>query len=318
MNWSTVKNLLIAMLAAANVFLIYNISVQNRTKGYLDEREVADAVGILASRGLEVDAEAIPLKRMSADVCESLYPTDYFSGAAAALSGSSKTSAMMLPDGGMMIITAAGDSFEFYDDLGFVYYENSNVRGAAYTDITVDDRDGIIGRCGALTKARLSGCGKTVSDFLCRGQGEDSRFSVRVDGGASDDISGVTYIFVTQMLDGLPVCGNSAVCVFDGDELLLARGFWYFGTAGETYSEEIYDQVNILFTDLSSLTTRVTEEERADTRLPGVTSVAACYTPNWNADRTALYFIPSWQIEHTDGTEIVYNAVNNSEYLSTR
>lgn len=318
MNWSTVKNLLIAMLAAANVFLIYNISVQNRTKGYLDEKEVADAVGILAARGLEVDAGAIPLKRMNAAVCESFYPTDYFSGAAEALSGHERESAMMLPDGGMMIITVAGDSFEFYDDLGFVYYENSNVRGAAYTDITADDLYLVTESCGALTKAKLSGYGKRVSEFLCRGQGEDYRFGVRVDGGASDDISGVTYIFVTQMLDGLPVCGNSAVCVFDGDELLLARGFWYFGTAGETYGEEIYDQVNILFTDLSSLTTRIAEEERTDTRLPGVTSVTACYTPNWNADRTALYFIPSWQIEHTDGTQIVYNAVNNSEYLSTR
>ena len=68
MNWSTVKNLLIAMLVAANIFLIYNISVQNRNKSYLDEKEVADAVGILASRGLEVDAEAIPLRRISASV----------------------------------------------------------------------------------------------------------------------------------------------------------------------------------------------------------------------------------------------------------
>ena len=38
MNWSTVKNLLIAMLVAANIFLIYNISVQNRNKSYLDEK----------------------------------------------------------------------------------------------------------------------------------------------------------------------------------------------------------------------------------------------------------------------------------------
>ena len=98
MNWSTVKNLLIAMLVAANIFLIYNISVQNRNKSYLDEKEVADAVGILASRGLEVDAEAIPLRRISASVCESFYPTDYFSVAAEALSGSPRTSAMMLPD----------------------------------------------------------------------------------------------------------------------------------------------------------------------------------------------------------------------------
>lgn len=318
MNWSTVKNLLIAMLVAANIFLIYNISVQNRNKSYLDEKEVADAVGILASRGLEVDAEAIPLRRISASVCESFYPTDYFSVAAEALSGSPRTSAMMLPDGGMMIITAGGDSSEFYDDLRFVYYKNSNVRGAAYTDITADDLELVTENFGSLTKSKLSGYEKRVSDFLCRGQGEDYRFGVRIDGGALDEGAGVTYIFATQMLDGLPVYGNSAVCVFEGEDLLSARGYWYFGTAGETYSEEIYDQVNILFTDLSALTTRAAEEERPDAAFPGVTSVTACYTPNWNADRTALYFIPSWQIDHSDGTRIVYNAINNSEYLSTR
>ena len=225
---------------------------------------------------------------------------------------------MMLPDGGMMIITAGGDSSEFYDDLRFVYYKNSNVRGAAYTDITADDLELVTENFGSLTKSKLSGYEKRVSDFLCRGQGEDYRFGVRIDGGALDEGAGVTYIFATQMLDGLPVYGNSAVCVFEGEDLLSARGYWYFGTAGETYSEEIYDQVNILFTDLSALTTRAAEEERPDAGFPGVTSVTACYTPNWNADRTALYFILSWQIDHSDGTRIVYNAINNSEYLSTR
>ena len=54
MNWSTVKNLLIAMLVAANIFLIYNISVQNRNKSYLDEKEVADAVGYSRPAGLRL------------------------------------------------------------------------------------------------------------------------------------------------------------------------------------------------------------------------------------------------------------------------
>ena len=58
MNWSSVKNLLIAILVAANLFLVYNIARQDRTRGYIDENEVSGAVELLAERGLEVHSDS--------------------------------------------------------------------------------------------------------------------------------------------------------------------------------------------------------------------------------------------------------------------
>jgi len=86
-NWSSVKNLLIAILIAANVFMLYNIARQDRTRNYIDEGEVADAVELLAERGMIVPAEVIPLRMFRARIWESFYSDSYHTGVAEKLTG---------------------------------------------------------------------------------------------------------------------------------------------------------------------------------------------------------------------------------------
>lgn len=318
MNWSTVKNLLIAMLAAANIFLIYNILVQTRTKGYIDVHEVEDAAALLSDRGLTVSTDGVPLKKLSADIYESFFSDDYFVDASEKLSGTPRASARILPDGGMMILSESGSSFELYDNLGFIYHENSNIESRAYTDITAEKLFSGATGFAELKKIRLTELSVIAREFLTRAQGDDTYFDVRIDGGYYDSENDLSYVIATQMLDKLPVSGHQVVCVFDGSELRAASGFWYFENVDSGYNQELLDQVNVLFNDLAVLQSRTVEDGQSDSALPDVINVSACYSPNWNAERTAIYFIPSWQIEHSDGTIIVYNAVNGGEYLSTR
>ena len=70
MNWSSVKNLLIAILLAANLFLIFNIIRQDRTGNYISDEEIAGAVEVLAERGLVVPKSSIPKKKFKAAVWE--------------------------------------------------------------------------------------------------------------------------------------------------------------------------------------------------------------------------------------------------------
>lgn len=318
MNWSTVKNLLIAMLVAANIFLIYNISVQTRTKGYISTREVEDAAALLSERGLTVVTDGIPFKRLSSDVYESFFSDDYYVMTSEKLSMTSRASARILPDGGMMILSENGSSFELYDNLGFIYHENSNIDSKAYTDITAEKLLSGATDFAELRKTRLTELSVIAREFLTRTQKDDPYFGVRIDGGYQDPESGLSYVIATQMLDDLPVSGHQVVCVFEGSELRAVSGFWYFEKVGAGYNQELLDQINVLFNDLTVLQSRFAEDGQSDGTLPDVVNVSACYSPNWNAERTAIYFIPSWQIEHSDGTIIVYNAVNGGEYLSTR
>ncbi len=319
MNWSSVKNLLILMLVAANVFLLYNISVQRRSLAYIDEDEVMDAVSLLYDRGLPVDVECIPLRRFDADIYESVYGEDYFNRTAELLSGSKRQNATIIPNG-MMIVTENNDSFEFDNSLGFVYTKNNINQTAAYTDINADNFDDYAAVYTKPGKSQAAAAESVVVGFLSAGYGSESLFDIRVDGCIQDPNSGNYYIKASQLIDELPVYGHGAVCVVSSGELVAAWGHWYFFDFDTSYNSDLYDQVNILFSDLETLE-GLRESESAQTSeepLPGVVSVDACFATYWNAEKTALYFIPAWQIGHSDGTLIVYNAANNTEYLSTR
>lgn len=320
MNWSSVKNLLIAMLVAANVFILFNIAKQNRARGYIDENEVDMAVGLLNDRGLAIDADSIPLRRFDAYIYESLYGEDYFQNAAETLAGSKSANRFILPDGSFMIDTENGASFDFDNGLGFVYKENGNIPSEAYTDITAENFSGYAAQHAELDKSHLKESADSAVRFLNAGLGSESQLSVRVEGGFYDEISGYSYILVQQLLDGIPIYKHSAVCAFDGGRLIAVSGYWYFFGVESSWDEELCDQINILFTDLDTLEKRRDSGADSDKAepLPGIVTVTACYVPYWNSDKTALYFIPAWQIEHTDETTIVYNAVTNAEYISTR
>ena len=320
MNWTSVKNMLILMLVAANMFLLYNISVQRRSRSYIDEDEVINAVSLLDDRGLSVDVSCVPLSRFDADIYESVYGEDYFNRTAELLSGSKRQNATIIPNG-ILIVTENGASFEFDSSLGFVYTKNSTISASAYTDINADNFDEYAGIYDKPGKSQTSELERIVTGFLSAGYGSESLFDIRIDGCIQDPNSGNYYIKASQLLDGLSVYGHGAVCAVSGGELVAAWGHWYFFDFDTSYNSDLYDQVNILFLDLETLEGRRESEaagQSSEEPLPGVVSVDACFATYWNAEKTALYFIPAWQIGHTDGTLIVYNAANNTEYLSTR
>ena len=319
MNWASVKNMLILMLVAANVFLLYNISVQRRSLEYIDEDEVADAVSLLYDRGLSVDIGCVPLRRFDAEIYESVYGEDYFNRTAELLSGSKRQNATIIPNG-MMIITENGDSFEFDNSLGFIYTKNNNNQTAAYTNINADNFDDYAAVYQKPNKSQASDVEDIVVSFLSAGYGSESLFDIRVDGCILEPDTGNYYIKASQLIDGLVVYGHGVICVVSDGELVAASGHWYFFDFDTSYNSDLYDQVNILFSDLETLIGRRESEnaQGSEEPLPGVISVDACFTTYWNAEKTALYFIPSWQLGHSDGTLIVYNAANSTEYLSTR
>lgn len=331
MNWSSVKNLLIAILVAANLFLIFNIARQDRTRAYLSEEEVHGAVLLLAERGLSVPVESVPLKKFKAPVYESLYSDEYYTEAAQSLTGSEREMLYTLPSGGISITAENGAWVEFDTEFGFRYAEFDIPDAYAYTEITAESFAEAAKNNSAPGTSRMKTLSETAAEFLCKRVGDDSPLTAEfIDSFVGDD--GYTYLLALQTLDGCKVYSHYAVCVFDGDKLIFAHGRWYFSPIDEDYTTELFDQVNILFTDLTTLKTRsigmfaaegeiYSEPPQAvadDTALPAVTAISPCYAVYWNADKTALYFIPAWQINHIDSLTIVYNATNSTVYSSNK
>lgn len=333
MNWSSVKNLLIAILVAANLFLIFNIVRQDRTRGYISDGELRDAIELLGERGFSVLEAAVPTKRFKAPVYESQYDDEYYTEVATTLSGSEREMLYTMPNGGISISTKNGIWLEFDNGFDFRYSKFDISNSAAYTEITADTFANAAAAGSVLTASRMKSISSAVSDFLCRLQPKDSPLSAKTV-GAFTDSSGRTFVLAEQYLDGYKVYSHYAVCVFEDTKLIFAHGRWYFSDIGKSYSTELCDQVNILFTDMTFLKSNVanamlenggenadsssslTDSESENIVLPSVSSVTACYAAYWNSDKTALYFIPAWQIDHIDSLTIVYNAANATVYSS--
>ena len=103
---------MIAILIAANLFLLYQVLMQDRSRSYIDADEAANAVSLLAARGLSVSEDCVPLAKFNASVLESAYSEQYYYEVAEALSGSQSMPAQMLPDGGFSIALENGDVVE--------------------------------------------------------------------------------------------------------------------------------------------------------------------------------------------------------------
>ena len=329
MNWSSVKNLLIAILVAANVFLVFNIVRQERTRGYIPETEVQGAAELLLERGLSVSKDIIPLKRFDAPVYESIYSDEYYTRSAELLTGSKRDMLYTLPGGGISISTKDGSFVEFDTEFGFRYSTGAISDADAYTKITVNSFSSSLNEPVAAVQV------KALSDkalkVLSLPLSDDSPLSAVVTDAYTD--GGMTYLLIRQTLGGYEVYSHFAMCAFLDGELVYAHGRWYFFDVGENYSADLCDQVSILFTDLQTLResgTQALEDDEylhspipdagisENLSLPAVTAIKSCYATYWNADKTALYFIPAWQIDHNNSLTIVYNATNSTMYVKNQ
>ena len=337
LNWSAVKNLLIAILVAANLFLVYNIARQNKIRGYIPEDAVEGAVELLAERGLSVPVECIPLKKVKEPVYESTYSDEYYTQTAQTLSGSPREMLLALPEGGFSITAENGAVVDFDTEFGFRYLKNGISDEMAYTEITADSFSSYLENDRAAGGKRMKALSSLAKSFLNSCNGGDGFLTCETVGGFYSPEEDATYLLAVQNIGESDVYSHFAVCVFKGDELTAAYGRWYFGGLQEDYSAQIIDQVNILFSDLNelrllsfaeySLTDEFAETapgaadtdagaaaEPEEVLLPSVTSMNLCYITYWNADKTALYFMPAWQIDHMDGPMVVYNATNGTTY----
>ncbi len=331
MNWSAVKNLLIGILVAANLFLVFNIARQDRARGYIDDDEVLGAVELLAERGLEVPPECIPREKFKAPVYESLYSDEYYTKAAEALSASPREVLLSLPNGGFSITSQNGAVTEFDAEFGFTYSKYNNFDVVAYNEITAENFASEAVLWDDVTSSRLITMEKRAEEFLGLCTGDSGVLAAVVTDSYFDSERGFTYLLARQVLGGYTIYSHYAVCVFENDELIYAGGRWYFAPIDEDYQTELVDQVNILFSDLSELNAgsaqgfALSEETPHDTEMPSdafpgdavlsaVRNMQAVYAIYWNADKSAIYFIPAWQIDHSDGMTLVYNATNSTIY----
>ncbi len=302
---------LFAVLVAAALFLGVYFIVMYRNIYYLPEEALEDLCGILEKDGIYVDGEIIPLKRETGTiyVCDS---EEYNAKVALQLGESNIKYQFATPDGELILLHNDAQC-EFSSGFSFRYLAD---RAVSYTDGTFDASETSTLRL--LPLGETAAVRETVREFLERGSsGFDRRDQLDIVTEFKNvyERDGIYYVECVRTIDDLEIAGNRVICVVDDGIVAEAFGAWCFLTLGKSYSAQLTDVFNILFSVKKEIG-RISETEgRQETRIE---AVEQCYTLHYLGNDGGFCFIPCWQIVTDMYGEFIFNAVDGTLYTNYR
>ena len=298
---------LLAILAAAAVFLAAYFAVMYRNINYLPGEALDNLCEILSADSIRIDRNIVPLKREKGTiyVCES---DGYSENVAKQLGGSDIKYRFATPDGETMLLYN-GAILEFASGFAFRYRSDQTV---SYTDgaLSEDDTDGM----RTLSPGSAKDVEDAVTAFL---EGGNRSFDDRDKLNLVTKIrqvyeeNGIYYVECVRTIDELEITENRVVCVVCDGKVAEAVGKWCFLTLGQSYSSQLTDVFNILFNVKKEI-----DGIRAsgDPQRVTVEAINRCYTLYYLEDDEGFCFIPCWQIVTDIYGNFIYNAVDGTLY----
>lgn len=294
---------LLLVLAAACVIMGVILVSVNREIGYLPEAAVDDLVEILGKAGITIDKATIPVKRErgSVYVCDS---GNYDNTVAQLLGESNCARTYIIPDG-KIIVLESGAMIEFGNNFSFRFFRDGE---ASPLPDTID----LSKITNTLNQKKEKEISSLATDFLERG-------SKRFDGNGKVNVvtivenvwedSGKYYAMCTREIDGVEITNNTVMCTVEDGVVTEARGTWCFLTLCESYSAQLSDILNILF----SVKKEIAAENKEDQPLR-IESVEMCYSLYFFGDDDAFCLIPCFKITTDKMGEFIYNAIDSTLY----
>ncbi len=289
---------LACILLGACIVLALTLGSIREKSSNLPESSVDDIIKILAEADIHVDREIISTKIESGRVyvCD---PSEYNNTTAELLGGDKVWASYAVP-GGEIIVLTSGARFEFYENFEFRYSLDEEKKNLL-DDFNLADANQI------MNSGAVSRIGDIVREFLEKGnRAEESTNSsdITTEVNGIWELEGKHYALCSRNVGGIPMSGNTMLCLVEGGVVTQASGTWCFLEIGESYSAQLMDHLNILFN---------VKKEIARTEHTGrvvVKSVEPCYTIYQIEDYFCL--IPCWQVETDSLPKIVFNAINGA------
>ncbi|MBE6537921.1 MAG: hypothetical protein E7671_00460 [Ruminococcaceae bacterium] len=296
MNWKNIKNFMLILLVAVNVFLAAMLIRQVTLKTY-DNETVKNARELLSHSGIIADKKFITLSPEPADLYTCNVNEDYVTGVA------------------NRIITSYSDVFwtpngaSFYGEDGKLEIQNGFDISYSSDQFILPTESG-----SKMNEKELDKLKGLLSAILGNTSENEYKFST----DEALEFSKTKFIKVTQTLDGLPIENHSLECYFEDGRLVYLSGRWCFLPTNEKKSAHLLDCVNILFIEKNELDAQksTTTEEYPSTPSPMTVKKAnICYLSFFSEEDSALYFIPSWHLEWEGSSvnDTYYNALNGSK-----
>ena len=310
MGWTRLKWILAAVLLAANLILLYEIVIFHHSSAYLPQQSLEQVQLMLAENGIAVAESAVDNKKNNLVIYEGTLGEDYYTRIAEKLSGSVTELYFNTPNGVVMNMKN-GDRFSFYDGFG-IRYEAENAPDMEEPG-ALAERELL-----PLSAAEERALKRTVSSFLAlaeNGMGEAQlfRLSDEVVYTGEDPESGIRYCVCVQKARNTEILSLiSAFAVQDG-RVIGASGTRCFAQLDTSYSAQLMDQVNILY----SVKNRVQEERKENgVDVVVIESLRMKYASYFRSDSNRFYLIPVWHTEMNSGKDYTVNAVDGSLYTN--
>lgn len=295
-----------AILFAACAIVGVNLYFTYRSVYYLPEDTVDELCEILEKDNIQIDRDIVSTKieKSTVYVCNS---DEYSKNVSEALCGTKIKNAYAVPDGELLIMEN-GKKFEFYNNFSFKFAEN--------TDISVHYGAENIGMAEIVyDKTEYEKAEKIAADFLDKGSRKFERTGLVNSKTTADSIykdGSKYYVICSRTINDVAVTGNMVICTVEDGRVTEAGGTWCFLTVGESYSAQLSDMINILFSVKKELSHSKDKENGIR-----ISSVDFCYSLYFFGDADDFCLIPCWQIRIDNGEKLIYNAIDGTLYTKT-
>ena len=314
MGWNRLKLVLVAVLLFANLLLLYLLSTQAWSLRYIPEESVQQVKLLLERDGISLSEDALPAKKQSLVIYSGEIGDTYYVDTAESLSDSGVSLSFNTPTG-VVFTMENGDRFVFEGGFG-IRYEAAGFSSLLETGgfVELDSTEEKMPRAlEALSAREQRALADTVRSFLAAGKiraerqamyemAEEIRFCGR------DAETQVQFFACCQRIRDTEITTLSCVfAVLDG-KVIGMNGEWCFSDVQTTYSAQLYDQINILYTVKDHILADSTAAHKV------VTSLSLAYAVYYRADSDLFYLIPTWHVATDEGQTYILNAVNGALY----
>ena len=307
-GWRVLKITLIGILVIANVFMLGFLYSVFRPMERLPEDAIRQMRELFRRDGIYIPQGVVDAKKVNPVIYEGDKGTDYYTRVAEELSGSEVSRTFDAPNG-MVVSLKNGDRCTFSDGFGLRYMASD-----APEHYTLNTLDG-----DTLTSVEPSladSMQKMIADFVGRAsltgeRGSEPSKSYTVIACGKDSKTDIGYVICQQWMEGYPLADFRTVFAVYGGEIIGMSGSWCFASRVATYSAQLMDQINILY----SVRARILEE-RGDSGSDRVeiVSMELGYAVYFRDDTENFYLIPAWNVGTDTGEIYCINAVDGTLY----
>ena len=273
MSWKNIKTFMIILLLLACIIVGTMLWLNGDNEPYTEE-SLQRAAELMADSGIKIDSKQLLGNFDGMRLYRFTLPQDYPERVAEKLAVGDITDAFTVPDG-VTILTDKGESLFVGDDFTVNYRASDTGEGISESEM----EELLLPACqspqfGILQNETVQNTGETV---------------------------------YTQTVGGLPIPENEIKCSFVDGKLASFTGKWCFPDKCSTFSAQLRDYLNIMFTERE----RVDDEGLgADgNKLLTVKELEKCYGIESNEGKTAFILVPSLNVVYEEGEYAIHSAV---------